>query len=687
MQRLHAGDRLQDVSNRTRQAVGRAGGTLRHPATVAAIFVAVVYVIGSRNLFFGRVPEVGSLRDWPGLGALVDAFTAPWQRAGLGVAAPATPAFAFMAALSSLFFGDTDLARTFVVVGAVPIGAFGVYRAARPFARSAVPAVAAAVAYAVNPVARNAIAQGRLGSLVLFAIAPFLLVALLRASGVGTIGDDATQGRVKPRSVVGIALVTAIVAAFFPAGGAFLLVVAVALLVAAPLVGGARPAARNALVALVTTLAAAVLLVPWLANWFDGDGAALGFVPREALGLGDVLRFATGPAGAGWAPWGLLVAGALPLLVATGARLAWAARLWALVVVSYALAWLPSRLDASIARPEPEGVLVAAALGLALATGLGVAAFADDLRQFLFGWRQFAAVAATFGILLPVIGIVGDSVGGRWRMPARDWPDAVSWMDDEQRHGDFRVLWLGDADVLPVAPRASHDTAYGLSRNGTGDVRNSFAAPAGEGEPVLDDALGLLAQRQTARFGHLLAPMGVRYVALVRRSAPGAGIVREFDPAVKASLGEQLDLAVVQAEDDMMLYENRAWAPVRTVVPEETNVDAPDGAIESALRAEIAGAPAVRGDLGASRVPEPGTLLYGEGYDERWSATSDRSQLEHRRAFGWSNAFAGAEGTVDVHFDAPLLPRALRWAEVVLWAALLAWWFAARRRGASEARP
>jgi hypothetical protein len=272
-------------------------------------------------------------------------------------------------------------------------------------------------------------------------------------------------------------------------------------------------------------------------------------------------------------------------------------------------------------------------------------------------------------------------------MPERDWPDAVSWMDNEQRHGDFRVLWLGDAEVLPVAARASHGTTYGYSRNGSGDVRNAFAAPPGEGEPVMDDAMGLLTRRQTARFGHLIAPMGVRYVALVRRSAPDAGIVRDFEPAVKSSLGEQLDLAVVQAEPDMMLYENRAWAPVRAVVPDDTPIDAPDGAIESALRSEIGDAPAVRGDLGASRVPEPGTLLYGEGFDGRWHADRDGSELEHQRAFGWSNAFEHAEGTVDIHFDAPVVPRLLLLTQVLVWIAVIAGWFVTRVRGREAGGP
>jgi hypothetical protein len=267
-------------------------------------------------------------------------------------------------------------------------------------------------------------------------------------------------------------------------------------------------------------------------------------------------------------------------------------------------------------------------------------------------------------------------------MPARDWPEAVSWMRDERRHGDFRVLWLGESEVLPVAPRTSHGTAYAFTRDGAGDVRNAFVAPPGDGEPVVDDAIGLLSNRQTARFGHLVAPMGVRYVALVRRPAPDGGLTREFDPQIRASLGEQLDLAVVQAEPDMLLYENQAWAPVRATVPASTSLRAPGGdATAAALRAELQDAAPVSGPLSSSKVTKPGTLLFGDAYDNRWKASEGGSSLRHERAFGWSNAYRGAtRGTVDLHFDGGSLRPLLLLLELALWVLAIVAWFRWRRR-------
>src|SRR4051812_24729418 len=186
---------------------------------------------------------------------------------------------------ATLLFGDTDLARTLMVVGAIPLGAWGVFRAVRPLARSALPALTAAVAYAVNPLPRNAIAQGRLGSLVLYALAPFFFTALLHAVGIDAIGDEPATGRERRptarRPLLALSLGTALVAAFFWVGLWFALMVGVAFLAAAPFVGGARFAARVTVTALVATAGAAVLLVPWTFAWFERDGASLGLVARE----------------------------------------------------------------------------------------------------------------------------------------------------------------------------------------------------------------------------------------------------------------------------------------------------------------------------------------------------------------------------------------------------------------------
>ena len=62
----------------------------------------------------------------------------------------------------------------------------------------------------------------------------------------------------------------------------------------------------------------------------------------------------------------LIVAAAVPLFVATGDRLAWAARGWVLALVGWAAVWVPARFFPDTSVLAPEAGLTLAALGLAL---------------------------------------------------------------------------------------------------------------------------------------------------------------------------------------------------------------------------------------------------------------------------------------------------------------------------------
>src|SRR5260221_1238076 len=148
---------------------------LRRAPAILALVVAALIVLGSRALVFGRVPEIGSFRAWPGIGALWHTFTTPWRSTMLGAQTPATPAFAMMAALTTATIGHAGLARTIVVAGAIPFGMWGAFRLGRTLTGSSLPAVATAVPYVTNPVGLDAVAHGNLGPLVCYALAPFLL--------------------------------------------------------------------------------------------------------------------------------------------------------------------------------------------------------------------------------------------------------------------------------------------------------------------------------------------------------------------------------------------------------------------------------------------------------------------------------------------------------------------------------
>ena len=500
VQRLHAGDRIADVSNRARVRMTTTRERLRRAPAILAVVVAALIVIGSRSLVFERVPQIGNFQAWPGIGALWHTFTTPWRATMLGSQAPATPAFAMMAALTTATIGHAGLARTLVVAGAIPLGMFGTFRLARTLTAASLPAVVAAVAYVTNPVGRDAIGHGDLGPLVTYALAPFLLHALVRAipEPSDTSGSAASPWRRRIHTLVGLGLLTAVAGAVWPPAILLMPLFALAFAISAPLVGAAREAMRAAGFAIGAGAIGLVLLAPWSFSLIGADAPTLGLRAGAPMTVGDMLRFDVGPARAGWYTLGLVVAAVVSLLFATGPRFVWAARAWVIALTSFALAWLPTRISPTLPVPAVEGVLVPAALGLAVAAGIGVSALLDDMRRAHFGWRQFAAVASAVGLALAVLALATDTASGRWHLPRDDWPTAVSWMSDTPTPGGFRVLWVGAPALLPVdskvvtakGPGNPHGLGFGLTRNGPGDAR-AISGPRAQSraDDVLERAL------------------------------------------------------------------------------------------------------------------------------------------------------------------------------------------------------
>jgi hypothetical protein len=342
---------------------------------------------------------------------------------------------------------------------------------------------------------------------------------------------------------------------------------------------------------------------------------------------------------------------------------------------------LPSRLDSGASVPAPEGVLVPAALGLALAVGLGAAAFIEELRTFHFGWRQFAAVAAAIGLALPVIGFAADALQGRWGLSSDDWPTRLAWMDEERANGDFKVLWVGDPTILPTDAKVTDGVGFGLTRQGPGDARSLWAPPVGDAERVLADAITQLQAQRTVRFGHLLGPAGVRYVALVQRAAPESGARGRAEPALATALTAQLDLSVSRVEPGAVVYENQAWVPGRATVPPGTDVPAEsDDPLAAAQRTTLNDVDVVRGPRSGSEPTGPGTFLWSEAADSGWRAEVDGERASRTDAFGWTNAFALEErGSVELSFSGGV-GRLFVLLQLALWVAAAVFWWRTRSR-------
>ncbi len=478
-----------------------------------------------------------------------------------------------------------------------------------------------------------------------------------------------------------LAVLGAFLGAWYPIGLGLFVVAAGAFVLAIPIARSARMAVRAFGLAVVAAFGGVVLLLPWpVAYAHSGvDQAALGFAFRPDLDLSQILRFDTGPAAAGWAMWGLVVAAAVPLFVATGDRLAWTARGWVLALVGWAAVWVPARFFPDTSVPAPEAGLTLAALGLALCLGIAVSVFVDGIRTFKFGWRQPAVILGAVAILLPALLFTGDVVNGRWHAPSSDWTSTLSFTQSIAAKGQFRMLWLGDPAVLPLDPVVLHDgTGYTLTRNGPGDVTEQWRAPEHAADQVVDRAVGLAGAGLTNRLGRMLAPMGVRYVVVPSTQGRGGGATAPAPRALRAAMAQQLDLAQLRSSPGFVLYENLAYAPIAAALGESAGgvpVDSRRPNV-AALRTDLSGATA----LGSQPVA-PGTVLWGEAFDSEWNAASDGASLRHDEAFGWANGYAlDRRGTVAITYGAQWVRWATLGAALVMWILVVWRWRRTRVR-------
>lgn len=672
---LHTDTRLRSLGDASRTAVDSVSDGIRTPAAIAFLVFLALVVVGSRSLLTGGVPAIGTFAHWPSVGEVFDSFGSAWRYTGLGSASPAPAALAVVGASGTVLLGATGLAQTLLVVVALPLGAFGAYRLGRRVIGFRGPALAAGLAYGINPVARNAIAQGRLGPLVLFALLPYLLLRVVR------LGErsDVRRGR-----VLRLAVLCALLGAFYPAGlGVFVLAV-LAFVVAIPIAGNARAMLRALGIAIAASVGGLVLLMPWPLAYVHSstDQASLGFAFRPVLDLSQVLRFDSGPASAGWVMWGLIVAAAVPLFVATGDRLAWTARGWVLALAGWAVVWVPARWFPDRSVLAPEAGLTLAALGLAICVGITVSVFVDGIHTFRFGWRQPAAIVGAVAIVLPALAFTTDVFDGRWDAPDHGWANELAFTQSDTGKGEFRMLWAGDPAELPLDPVVLRDgTGYVLTRNGPGDVTEQWRAPEHDADLVVDRALGLASSGRTDRLGRMLAPMGVRYVVIPSTQGRGGGAAADPPVALRRAMAQQLDLARLSASHGVVLYENLAFAPIRAAVPPPRLPLDSRRPNRAALHTDLTRAVPLAD-------PAPvGTVLWGEAYDSQWKATGNGSTLHHQQPFGWANGYAvDRKAAVSIAYEAQWTRWAMLAGALVLWLLVVWRWRRTRVRRDARAR-
>ncbi|MDP7411610.1 MAG: hypothetical protein QF538_07540, partial [Acidimicrobiales bacterium] len=579
------------------------------PGGIALMVSAAVLGFGSRHLLTRGLPAVGRFQALPADPMdLLRAWWLGWRATGTGVSTTGPDALALLGVVARLVPGSDNLLWTAVVLSALPIGALGIWRLVRPVGGGRSRA-AAVLTYLAVPLPYDALREGRLAPLAVYATLPWIAHRLAEAQGVvpyGHRGGDPGPGtriRNMGSDILLTGLVVAAAIAVDPTVVVVLLVLVTGLVSGSLLAGSSAGLPRLVVVAVGGAVVAAVVQFPLLFNLLDNsplDSLAVPTTwPSGSLGTSAMFTLDTGSplGGLTWVGtfgidrigWAVLVVPALALLTTTGWHLAISIRAWFVVAGGFASVWLMDQGWWQGPALPAELLLVPVALGLAWAAAAAVADMgtAISMPRRSPDWRNALPAVAGLALALAVLPVVIGSLGGRLGMPEADLPSALpflaeprSGIGDTTSGGDDRVLWVGAPTILPAVGvpltdgPLSGDVAIAVTE-GRPDLLDQWPYDITEAPGVIEirDTLAEALAGRTSRLGAAIGAWGVGHVVLVERSAPAPheAVEAPLSPTYAAALTRQLDMARVEGLNSAVtIFENIATDPVHAVVRDRT---------------------------------------------------------------------------------------------------------------------
>lgn len=575
------------------------------PVLVIGLVLGTLFAVGAWQLLVPGPLRGGELAPWPSTaGAFLGDYVSGWHEANVfGTSRAPSPAQALLGILQTLLFGSEYLASRALLFGGLLVGWVLALRAAQIYSDRRLPRVAAATVYVLSPPALAALATGQVAGLVVFATLPGIV------AGSITLCRKASPAKRAWRSVAGVALLTAVAAAFEP----LLLLPYLAIGIVVAFVGAVATsdaAWRRALLARlsVVTIGPVVLLVPWSFTLaIDRSWLAPGMAEPAGDPLWRWLLLAPDlPSMPGlYAGVGFVLAGVLGLVLAFRRSPRAVTALWLAALGGAVAAWALDRYGFDTWAPTPLFITAGAYAGL---LALAFATAESQLTAHDFGWRQLAAAATAIAVTASVVIVATGFVREPWDA-YRQTDTLPSFIARAAEEGDpFRVLVLADSDEGVIWEVVE----------GTGPTMAGYGVPRPDAalEVVTAAVDDLLARRDPSAAARLGA-LNVRYVMV-----PESGVTPGLDAALLAQ--DQLEPRPVAG--GRLLTVIGAMPRAAVVAPEVADAAAelapvpPDAEI-APIESHTDGGFSVTTDEGAS-------VVLAEVDDDRWYARVGGRELE-----------------------------------------------------------
>ena len=661
---------LVQTKKRWRQSSTRTAGTV-------LLAVTILILVGSREIITDSSRVIGEMLPFENgsvsTSSVFTNFLSGWWSSGFGEASANPTGLGLIALASYFLFGNLALLQTLMIVGSLFVGLIGMWRLCGAFANTRVR-LGAAVVYAALPLSYDAIARGRFSALICIAAAPWLFDILNRFHD----GKDQSLVR-KTQLVSGLLLILGLVFAFTPSI-AILFLVITGLWVFASFLGGvsATKLFSVLLVGLTGLIGSLFINLPWSmhfvsSSWWHLLAGDQGVTDRK-IGLISLARLDFGNTRGGFLVVAIYFCVFCALVVADGWRRLWAIRSSVLVVFGLLLVVLDDRGRLPFALPEPAVMLAIVACGLALAVATCLSVFAETNLTRASDWRRSLSLLVPLAIAMMIAPTLLSVTDGRWNQPETLVPQLLEQLPDNPKEGNYRTLYVGERDLLPVATNSvNSEISYGVADDGAVNFSSNWAPQETSMNLVAQRALKSLIADDTVRVGRLISPLAIRFIVVPLGDLPSSAAL-----SLVESLSNQLDLRRTYFARNLVIFEDVTWLPIISVLDEVSSVASQQVSDFSLTSQELKSQSALlidKNSVADKKVRAKfagGTVHVAVPFDSRWRLIVDDAQLAPRVAFGSSTAFdAPIAGILSLQYQTSPLRYFYLVVQAIVWLCLI----------------